>query len=281
MPSLVATSTPCSFSGGLDVLGEARAVDLLVVQDRRVRAAVLRHHGGQSGALDGVLGHDPQVVARAGRVVLVGLALLGAGLVRGQAHGGVRRADLGDRHLVQDRDRDRARARVELADVGDRVLVLRHPARVGRGGLGRPVAGLGGRVVERGVLHRRLAGLAAGLLERQLDPVHQRQGLEALRPLEGQRRVHVDRAGAALTGLVAIVVVVSAGREAREQDQGRRQAGQHGATLHSLSHLDCTERVEPAGPSSKSDSCWHRSQRALNRLKLASMIAVGRLKGCR
>ena len=115
--------------GALDVPGEAASVDLLVVEDVDGGAAVLLHDGCQRGTLNRVLRDDAQVVALARRVVLVGLALVGARLVRGQADGGVRRADLGDRDLVQDRDRDGARARVELADVGDEESSWRPSAR--------------------------------------------------------------------------------------------------------------------------------------------------------
>src|SRR5215213_9738606 len=94
----------------LDVPRQTCAVHLLVIEDVRLRAAVLLHDGRQGSALDGVLRNDAQVVALARRVVLVRLALVGARLVRGQAHSGVRRADLGDRDLVQDRDRDCAAA---------------------------------------------------------------------------------------------------------------------------------------------------------------------------
>ena len=105
------------------------------------------------------------------RVVLVRLARLGARLVRGQADVRVRRADLSDPGLVENRDRHLRDARVVLADVADRVLVgdgragvLRALALVGR-------AGRRERVVEALVLDRVLADLAVGLLERQLGAV--------------------------------------------------------------------------------------------------------------
>ncbi len=165
--------------------------------------------GGERGALDRVLRNDPEVMPRARRVVLVGLALVGARLVRRQTHGGVRRADLGDRDLVQDRDRDCARARVELADVGNRRVVLSDLARVRRGGLGRPRTGLGGRVVERRVLHRRLAGLSTRLLEGELDALDHGRGLRTRRALERKRRVDVDRRPTALAAAVAAVALLS------------------------------------------------------------------------
>ena len=246
MPSLVATSSPCSLAEA-SMFSARPAPYLLVVQDRRVRAAVLRHHGGQSGALDGVLGHDPQVVARAGRVVLVGLALLGAGLAGGQAHGGVRRADLGDRHLVQDRDRDRARARVELADVGDRVLVLRHLRALAEAASGVQLpawAVESSSEVYFTVVWPALppACSSASLIPFTIARVWSRCALER------QRRVHVDRAGAALAGVVAIVVVVSAGRQAREQDQAEvRPASMVRRFIRSPISIR-SERVQRAAP---------------------------------
>jgi hypothetical protein len=92
-------------------------------------------------------GDDAPVGALAGRVVLVGLALVGA-LGAGQADVGVRRRDLQDAGLVEDRERDRRGARVELAEVDDRRRVLRGLAGVGRRLARLPLAGRGGRVVE-------------------------------------------------------------------------------------------------------------------------------------
>ena len=196
MPSLKASSMPCLLERVLDVLGEAGAVDLLVVGDGDVLAAVLGHDRRQGRALDRVLRDDAQVVALTRRVVLLGLARLGARLVRGQADRGVRGRDLRDRRLslVEDRHRDRRGARVELADVGDGAVVLRDATRVGRGGLRRPVADLSRGVVERLVLHGDVAGLVARLLERELDAVDHRRGLKALSALEREARVDVDGA---------------------------------------------------------------------------------------
>src|SRR3954453_8977216 len=95
----------------LDVLPEALAVDLLVVDLGDLGAAVLLHQRDEGRGLDRVDRHDPRIGARAGRVVLVRIARLRPGLVRGQADAGVGGRDLRHAGLVQDRDRDRARAR--------------------------------------------------------------------------------------------------------------------------------------------------------------------------
>ena len=144
-----------------DVASEARAVRGLGVPDTHGRAAGLLGGRHERRSLDRVLRHDSRVRALAGRVVLVRLARLGARLVGGQADVRVRRADLRDPSLVEDRDRDLRDAGVVLADVADGVLVrdglagvLRRLALVGR-------AGRGERVVEPLVLDRVLADLAA------------------------------------------------------------------------------------------------------------------------
>ena len=151
----------------LGVVGDALPVDLLVVQDVDALDALILHVGDLRRALDGVGGHDAAVGALTGRVVLLGLALVGA-LAAGQADVGVRRGDLQDAGLVEDRDRDRGRARVELAEVGDRVLVADRLAGVLGDLAGLPLAGRRSGVVKRDVLDREIAGLAAGLLQGQL-----------------------------------------------------------------------------------------------------------------
>src|SRR5689334_2219873 len=156
---------------------ETLTVDLLVIQDVRLRASLLLHHGREGRGLHGVLRDHAHVGALAGRVVLVRLAGLRTCRVGRESHGGVRRADLTDAGLVQDRDRDSARARVELAEVQDRRLVLRRLTGVGRDLAWVPLARRGGGVVQRHVLDRVLAGLVVGLLQSQLDPVHKSIGL--------------------------------------------------------------------------------------------------------
>src|SRR3712207_9042849 len=100
------------------------------------------------GTLDGVTRDGAGVRAGLGRVVLLRLARLGARLVGGQADAGVRRRDLRDAGLVQDRQRHGGRTRVEITDVGDGRLVLNGLAGVGRGLTLVPLALRGGRVVE-------------------------------------------------------------------------------------------------------------------------------------
>jgi hypothetical protein len=218
--------------GVLDVAGKAGPVDLLVVQDRDLAAAVLVHHRGQRGPLDGVLRHDSQVVALARRVVLLGLALVRARLVRGQADRGVRGAHLRDRDLVQNWDRDRAGARVELADVRDRAVVLSDLLGVGLGGLGRPVARLRRRVVERRVLDGVVARLAAGLAQGELDAVHHRQRLEPLGALQRKRGIDAEALAAGPGAVVPAVVVLAASREARGDGQEAREYGRCDSAVH-------------------------------------------------
>src|SRR5215210_8307952 len=104
----------------LDVLRETRAVGGLVVEDVDGLAAVLLHDGRQGRALDRVRRDDARVRALLGRVVLVRLAGLRARIVRGQSDVGVRRADLRDVRLVQDRQRDLRTTGVAPTEVEDR-----------------------------------------------------------------------------------------------------------------------------------------------------------------
>ena len=205
-----------------DDAGEACAVGLLVVGDRDRRAAVVLELLDERGGLDLVARHDARVVALAGRVVLVRLARLGARLARGEARVRVRRRDHAETGLVEDRDRDRRGARVELTDVGDGGLVLRGLAGVRRDLRGIPVAGLRGRVVERRVLDRGVAGLVVGLVERERDALLQRPGLCLRGALERQGRVDVDGAAAATAG--AAVVRTARGYDRRESAAMRQPA---------------------------------------------------------
>ena len=210
----------------LDVGGQAGAVDLLVVGHLHLGAAVLLHDRRERRALDRVFGDDARVGALARGVVLVGLSGGRARLVRGQPDGRVGGADLRDARLVEDRDRERRGAGVELADVDRRGVVLSRLAGVGRRRLRRPRPGLGGRVVERLVLDREVAGLAAGLLERQLDPLHHVGRLRPLRALQRQRRVHRQGAGLALAFRPAGLVVATR-PHGQGDDQHRRARSQH------------------------------------------------------
>src|SRR3954454_4240732 len=175
----------------LHVAREARRVRGLRVPDRGRCAAGLLRCRDKRRRLDRVLRHDSGVGAGLGRVVLVRLARLGPRLVGRQADVRVRRADLRDTGLVQDRNRDLRDAGVVLADVADRVLVRYGLARV-LGGLAL-VGRAGGRerVVETGVLDRVLADLAAHLVEREPGAVLDRLALAAGGAL--QRHARVDR----------------------------------------------------------------------------------------
>src|SRR5215218_1208797 len=161
---------PELLGGGLRVLRDALAVDLGVVEDVHAGHALVLHPLRLRLALDDVDRHDAAVV---------GLAGLGAGSGLGQAERRVRRADLQDPGLVRDRDRDRRGARVELADVGDRAVVLRDLARVGRRLPGLPLAGGCRGVVERLVLDVEVAALVALLLQGELDSIDDVLGLRA------------------------------------------------------------------------------------------------------
>src|SRR3954454_8951652 len=171
------------------VASKTRAVGGLRVPDRDGRAAGLLGRRHQRRRLDRVLRDDTRVCALARRVVLVRLTGLGARLVGGQADVRVRRADLSDTGLVQDRDRDLRDARVVLADVADAVLVrnrlagvLRRLALIGRAG-GRE------RVVEPLVVDLVLADLAADLIERKTCAVLDRRALSARGALQRHTRV--------------------------------------------------------------------------------------------
>ena len=185
-----------------DLVGEALPVDLLVVEDVRLRAALLLLVGDLRRGLDVVGGDDAPEGALAGRVVLVGLALVGA-LGAGQADVVFDGRDLQDAGLVDDRDRDRRGARVELAEVGDRRLVLRGLARVRRDLARLPLAGRGRGVVERDVLDRELADLAAGLLQGELLAVDDGLRLRPRVALQRQARVDGQRVGAGAAGTAA------------------------------------------------------------------------------
>ena len=212
-------SRPWASAARLDVRGQAGAVDLLVVGQLDLGAAVLLHDRGQSGALDRVLGDDAGVGALTRRVVLVRLARVRARLVRRQTHGRVGGADLRDAGLVQDRDRDRRSARVELADVDGGRVVLSGLAGVRGRRLRRPGAGLRRRVVERLVLDRDVAGLVAGLLEGELDAVHQGGRLRARSAL--QREGRVDRDGLGLAAAAAVAAALVSRRRHRRRRPSR------------------------------------------------------------
>src|SRR5215213_4599756 len=223
VPGVVARDLdPELLRGGLRVLRDALAVHLGVVEDVDALDALVLHVLRLRGALDRVDRDDAPVVALAGRVVLVRLAGLGACAALGQAERRVRRADLQDPGLVVDRDRDRRGAGVELAEIGDRVVVLGDLARVGRRLAGLPLARGRRRIVERHVLDRPVAALVALLLERELLAVDHVLGLRTRRALQRQGRVDGQRLVAAALGRrPAAVVVVATARGDAEGHYGR------------------------------------------------------------
>src|SRR5438105_10299463 len=113
--------------------------------------------------------------------------------VLGELQGGVRRADLQDPGLVEDRDRDRRGSRVELPEVSDRGLVLGRLAGV-RGRLPRiPLPGLSRGVIEGLVRELALARLVAGLGQRELLALDHVQRLPAAGALQREARVDGER----------------------------------------------------------------------------------------
>src|SRR3954452_16699292 len=117
-------------------------------------------------------------------------------------------------------------ARVELPDVVDGLVVRRDLTSVLTDLGGIPVAGLRGRVVERLVVDRGVAGLAAGLVECEADALHHGARLVLRGALEREARVDVDGAAAARAAgrrtaaaarVGAAVVVVAASGDAECQ----------------------------------------------------------------
>ena len=221
VPRVVARDLePELLRGGLRVLRDALAVHLGVVEDVDAGDALVLHVLRLGGTLDRVDRHDATVVALAGRVVLVRLARLGARAALGQAESGVGRADLQDPGLVGDRDRDRRGTGVELADVGDRLVVLRDLAGVGRGRARLPLARRRRGVVERLVLDGEVAALPALLLQGELDALDHVLGLRTRCALQRQRRVDGQRTAAAVAGLPA---AAAAARRHRRRMRRRRR----------------------------------------------------------
>ena len=213
-----------------DQPGHAGAVRLLVAGDRHPGAARLPHRQQVGGGLHGVDRHDPQVRARACRRVASRLARGATGLVRGQPDVRVRGAHLGNPGLVQDRHRDLAGAVVELPDVVDGPRVGRGFARV-RGGLARVPTRRVGRVVERGVLDRERAGLAARLRQGEPDPVVHRGRLGRRGSARREARVDVDdlpvgRGQRAGGSVVAGVVAGASARAQRSHREDRKASGE-------------------------------------------------------
>ena len=229
-------------------LGDTGSVDLLVVCHVELLDSKLRHPVAESGSLDVIGRHDARVRALSGRVVLLRRTLAaGAGVLR-QLERRVRRADLNQARLVDDRDRDRRRARVELAQVGDRRLVLGRLAGV-RGHRARlPLAGRRRRVVERDVLDRVLADLAAGFLQRDLLAVDHRLGLRPVVALQRQAGVDGELRGAGRTAPCALVVAAPAA--ASQQREGRERRARKRANLADVHHPATIHRPRCLGKSS-------------------------------
>ena len=205
----------------LDLVGDALPVDLLVIQDVHLRDALVLHVGDLRRRLDVIGGDDTSERLRAGRLVLLRLALLGALRTR-QADVGVRRRDHQDAGLVEQRSGDRRRPRVELAEVGDRVVVADGLAGVLRHLAGLPLAGRRGGVVKGHVLDLEVAGLAAGLLQRQLLTTDDVLGLRAGIALQRERRIDRERVATGLrTATAATTVVVAARGDAKGHSGGQ------------------------------------------------------------
>ena len=117
---------PDLLGGGLEDVGDALAVQLLVVEDEHLLHAEPLGPLGADRALD-VVGRDrPEVVHEARRTVDLRLAGRRA-LLLGEAGVRVGRSDLGHVGPVVDRDRDLGRPGVVRADVEDRERIRRPP----------------------------------------------------------------------------------------------------------------------------------------------------------
>ena len=213
---------PLLLGGDLDVLAQARAVDLLVVEDVGGAAALVLGQRDQRGALEGVLGEHAHVRALARRVVLVRLPGLRARIVGGDADRGVARADLRHAGLVEDRQRDGRGTGVELADVADRAVVGGRLASVRRRRARLPAARLRGRVVQRLELDVEVADLAAGLLERELRAVDRGHRLRAGGTLQRQARVDRQLPAAAVSAATASLVTATGHQPEADEDPCER-----------------------------------------------------------
>ncbi len=201
---------------------DAEAVRLLVVQDVEALDALRLHELGHGRALVGVVRDDAGVVARARRVVLVGLGGVAARPALGQADVRVRRRhhrDAAARSVVQDRDDDGGAAGVEGADDTDDLLVPGIGLPVRRALARVPLAGLRRRVVARLVRDVVIAGLPVLLLEEEADRLDDLRRLRPRRALEREvrRQQHVRIA-------LALVLDRGARRRGQRLDIARRAA---------------------------------------------------------
>jgi hypothetical protein len=191
-------------SGALERVGDTLPVLLLVVEDEDLGdAEVVLEERCVRLPLEVVRGHDARVVARAGRVVLLRLALLGTGARVREPDRGVRRADHRDARLVQDRDLDRGTAGVVRSDHAHDGLVL--GVHAGVGGTERLVPCTLGRrrVVERLELDREVARLVVGVLEYEPNRVVHLCGLLAVRALKRQVGDDLQRLATATAAVVS------------------------------------------------------------------------------
>src|ERR687893_3323065 len=177
--------------GLLELVGEALAVGLLVVEDVDGLHVLLNQKGGAGLALL-VVGHDHAgVVALAGRVVLVWLVGLAAGLREADVRVG--RADHREAGLVEGRYLGGRTTGVERAYPAYNRLVLGCLLRV-LGALGRvPRTGLRRGVVEGLVIYLETRNLPVALLDGQLDGVDHRRRLGAVGALQRQVADDLDR----------------------------------------------------------------------------------------
>ena len=236
---------------GLDQLGQARAVGLVVGGQRDPGAARLTHRQQVRSALNRVGRHDPQVRAGAGRRI-VRLIRRAPGRARGQAHVHVRGAYLRDPGLIQDRHRDLAGGVVELSDVVHGQWIGRGLAGV-RGRLVRiPSGGPEGRVVEPRVPDHERAGFPMRLRQRELDPVVHRDRRGCLGPAQREARVDLDDllrggGGRARGATAAAVVAGPATRAQRGHGEDRKASGQRLAESepHSPSSVSVPSRPWP------------------------------------
>src|SRR6267143_2142559 len=191
---------PDLLRGGLEDVGDALAVEFLVVEDEHLLDAQALGPLGGDGALD-VVGRDrPEVVHEPARPVDLRLTRRGAALLR---QPGIR---VGRRHLrhvraVGDRDRDLGGARVVGADVDDRERVTDRLVRVL--GLDRavPLAGLRRGIVEIHDLQAEARDHAADLRDREFHAVLHPRTFREHRALHRPRRVEAKLTLGALLGI--------------------------------------------------------------------------------
>ena len=178
---------------GLEDVGDALAVELLVVQDVDLLGAQLLGPLGAHGALDVIRRRDPEVVDEAHGAVDLGLPGGGA-VLPGETGIRVGRRDLGHMGPVVDRDRHLRRAGVVGADVDDRERVGDGLVRVLRLDRPVPLAGLGRGVVEVHDLEAVPRDHAVHLGDGHVHAVLHAGALGEHGPLHGPRRVDPELA---------------------------------------------------------------------------------------